>query len=336
MGVPGFLLPLTILLEFANHSILTRIIALQLISGLDFEGELRIMLALGACKFLRLALQLGYTACNLLGLIVAPSGKLLQVSDAAHRESLLRELPIEDIWGVGWRMAPKLRDKGISTAWQLISATDAWLRQQFTITGMRMIDELRGEARIPFGDKHATRKSIMRSRSFGHRVRDYHQLESAIATFAAQAAARLRSQDSVARHIAVFLSANRHTEGQTRVYLETLVTLDEPSADTARIIAAALTGLEQIYDDQFAYQKAGVTLVGIMPREAWQLSMFSDETRRDERTSLMASIDQLNKRYGHVIFHASEKLTDDSWRSKHELRSPRYTTSWADVPRLCA
>lgn len=258
------------------------------------------------------------------------------VSDAAHRESLLRELPIEDIWGVGWRMAPKLRDKGISTAWQLISATDAWLRQQFTITGMRMIDELRGEARIPFGDKHATRKSIMRSRSFGHRVRDYHQLESAIATFAAQAAARLRSQDSVARHIAVFLSANRHTEGQTRVYLETLVTLDEPSADTARIIAAALTGLEQIYDDQFAYQKAGVTLVGIIPREAWQLSMFSDETRRDERTSLMASIDQLNKRYGHVIFHASEKLTDDSWRSKHELRSPRYTTSWADVPRLRA
>ena len=57
--------------------------------------------------------------------------------------------------------------------WQLVSAFRRRLRQQFTITGMRMVDELRGEVRIPFGDRHDTRKSIMRS-LFGHKVRDYH------------------------------------------------------------------------------------------------------------------------------------------------------------------
>lgn len=262
-------------------------------------------------------------------------GGVYVVDDDAHREQLLRELPIEDIWGVGWRTAPKLRDRGISTAWQLVSASDAWLRQQFTITGMNMVAELRGEPKIPFGDKHDARKSIMRSRSFGHKVRDYHQLESAMSTFAAQAAARLRAQDSVSRHVAVFLSANRYKEGQKRVYLSTLISLPEATADTARLIAGALQGLEQIYDEQFAYQKAGVTLVGIVPRERWQLSMLSGETRRDERADLMASIDQLNKRYGRVIYHASEKLSDTSWQSKHALRSPRYTTSWADIPVIC-
>ena len=63
--------------------------------------------------------------------------------------------------------------------------------------------------------------------------------------------------------------------------------------------------------------------------------MLSDETRRDERADLMASVDQLNKRYGRVIYHASEKLSDTSWQSKHTLRSPRYTTSWADIPVIC-
>ena len=259
-------------------------------------------------------------------------GGVYAVVDEIHRETLLRSLPIEDIWGVGWRTAPKLRDKGISTAWQLVSASDAWLRQQFTITGMRMVDELRGEVRIPFGDRHDTRKSIMRSRSFGHKVRDYHQLESAVATFAAQATARLRAQDSVARHVVITLSANRHVDGQQRVYLNTMVSLTEATCDTARFITAALEGLGSIYDDQFAYQKAGVTIVGIVPRDQWQLSMLSQETRRDERADLMAAIDQLNRRYGRVVYHASEKLSSDTWRSKHELRSPRYTTSWAELP----
>ncbi len=261
-------------------------------------------------------------------------GGVYAVSDDAHREKLLDELPIEDVWGIGWRMAPKLRDKGITKAGQLVIASDAWLRQQFNVTGMKMIEELRSNPQIPFGDKHDTRKQIMRSRSFGHKVRAYHQLESAISSFTAAAAVRLRSQGSVARQIVVFLSANRHIEGQKRVYLSTVVPLPEATADTARFISAALYGLSQIYDEQFAYQKAGVMIIGIMSQEQWQLSMLSDETRRDERMDLMRSIDTLNKRFGRVMYHASEKPSDTSWQSKHELRSPRYTTSWAEIPRL--
>lgn len=259
-------------------------------------------------------------------------GGVYEVSDDAHREALLRELPVESVWGIGWRLAPKLCDKGISTAWQLVSASDAWLRQQVTITGMRTVWELRGEPHIAFGDKYDARKSIMRSRMFGHKVREYHQLESAVATFTAQAAARLRQQDSVARQILVFLSADRHTPGHSRVYLSTTVLLSEASADSARLIAGALEGLEYIYDDQFAYQKTGVTLLGIVPRDKWQLSMLSSEDRRDERTDLMYAVDRLNQRYGNVIYHAAERPLGASWRSKRERRSPRYTTQWGELP----
>ncbi len=256
------------------------------------------------------------------------------VIDEASRVEMLSGLPVEDIWGVGWRTAPKLHNVGISNALQLITMSDGWIKQQFNIVGQKMIDELRGAARIPFGDKHDQRKQIMRSRSFGHKVRAYHVLESAIASFAAQTAVKLRAQDSVARHIVVFLSANRHTKDQQRVYLSTVVVLPEASSDTARIVTAALQGLEDIYDDQFAYQKGGVILHDLVDRHDWQISMFSEENRRDERTQLMASIDALNSKYGKVMYHAAEREKKNTWHSKQELRSPRYTTSWADLPSL--
>lgn len=254
------------------------------------------------------------------------------IDDEQTRKTLLKDLPIESLWGIGRRLAPKLRDRGVSKASQLVEASDVWLEQQFTITGMNMVHELRGEPRLQFGDKHEARKTIMRSRSFGYNVRAYHQLESAIATFAAQAAVRLRSQDTVAKGIAVFLMTNKHALNQRRV--STLVTFDEATSDTAKIISNATKGLEDIYDSEFAYQKAGVVLLGINSVDAWQLSLISGEARRDERLDLMKSMDMLNKRYGNVIWHASEKPKDANWHSKHKLRSPHYTTSWAELPKL--
>ena len=60
--------------------------------------------------------------------------------------------------------------------------------------------------------------------------------------------------------------------------------------------------------------KSRVTIVGIVPRDQWQLHVVQ-ETRRDERADLMAAIDQLNRRYGRVVYHASEKLSSGTWRS---------------------
>lgn len=88
------------------------------------------------------------------------------VENDTSRTTLLDNLPVEDIWGVGWRTAPKLKNMGITTALQLISMPAIWIKKQFNIVGQRMIDELNGQPRIPFGDKHEQRKQIMRSRSF--------------------------------------------------------------------------------------------------------------------------------------------------------------------------
>lgn len=254
-------------------------------------------------------------------------------SDQERRE-MLRGLPIEDLWGIGRRLAPKLRDKGVSKALALIESPDAWLHQQFNVTGMKMVDELRGIPRIPFGDSSDQRKSIMRSRSFGHAVRAYYQVESAIATFAAQAAARLRAQDSVCRGIVVYLDSGKNAHRE-RVYASQLVSLSEATADTGTLITAALSGLLGVYDVEGIYRKAGVILVNIQSNEAWQLALLGGDSKRDDKVQLMAAMDQLNTRYGKgTIWHASEAHQHADWRSRRKQMSPRYTTQFAELPIL--
>ena len=258
-------------------------------------------------------------------------GGVYVVSDDATRETMLASLPVEDIWGVGWRTAPKLRDRGVSTALQLVTASDAWLRQQLNITGIKMSDELRGVSRLEFGDKHTQRKSIMVSRAFGHRVRQYHQLESALANFTARAAARLRGQGSVCTKVVVYLTTGRYSE-QVRSVSRS-VKLAEPTGDTSALLTISLALLEGLYDPDFSYTKVAVTLLDIVDISDWQLSFMLPATEREQSVRLMASVDSINKRFGQgTVWHAVEDKSGAAWHSKHALRSPRYTTSWAELP----
>ena len=256
------------------------------------------------------------------------------IEDEVTKRELLAGLPVGEVWGIGRRLGPKLQEKGISNALQLTDASDKWLEQQFTITGMRTVDELRGQARIAFGDKKDQRATIMRSRSFGHRVRDYFQLESAVATFASQAAATLRSQGSVCSGVVTFISTGIRPSEQRR-YASQFVSLTEASGDSGRLITAALEGLNAIYDPEFAYQKAGVTLVGIADIAAWQLSLTGEDDQREKKVDLMREVDKLNARYGKgTVWQGTEARSKASWQSKSESRSPRYTTQLHELPIL--
>ncbi len=257
------------------------------------------------------------------------------VIDSEHsRREMLGELPIEDVWGIGRRIAPKLQDMGVSNTLQLVDASDQWLARQFNVTGLRMIDELRGQPRLPFGDKSTQRKTIMRSRSFGHKIRSISQLEGAVATFAAQAAAKLRAQESVCRELRVILHA---VDGATKKkhFISKTIQLPESTGNTGVILSAAIDVLGQIYDDAYSYRKAGVVLSSIVDVADWQLSMFSRPSSRERGVRLMNTVDAINRRFGSgTVWHAREARAHAQWRSKRERQSPRYTTRFSELPKL--
>lgn len=257
------------------------------------------------------------------------------VDSESARERLLRALPVGDVWGVGRRLRPALENKGISSAWQLANLTPEQAEQLFrNRTREAMVAELKGEPRLEFGDKHDQRKSIMRSRMFGQRLHAYHQLESAVASFAAQAALRLRSQGSITGTIVTFATSGKHAEKP--FFGSAAVTLPEASASNSIIVPAALQALEKIYHDEVPYQKAGVILLDIRPEEQWQMALVDGDEQRDRHKELSRVVDGIRRRYGDVIWHAVEKPKEIMWHSQRNLRSPRYTSSWAEIPAVSA
>lgn len=259
---------------------------------------------------------------------VEVGGAFSVADDDTARETLLKWLPVSDVWGVGWRTAPKLHGRGIRTAYDLVQVSDTWAREQLSIRGVRTIKELQGGTCYFLDDTSEPQQSILRSRSFGHNVRNYYELEGAVATFASRAAARLRQQNEVAGAVMTFLYTGKHAEvhaGGSHV-----VNLHPASADTGTIISGALKALEQVYDPDFAYKKAGIALLDL--RSVQQLAFDSDPADMDRRATLMRTIDDINKRFStRLVRHASEHIESNAWHSKRELRSQAYTTNWREL-----
>ena len=118
-------------------------------------------------------------------------------SDLYHK--VLDEAKIEHVWGVGWRLGPKLRSEGMATAADLSNLRLQRARQLMGVRGEQMVRELKGETCFGLQLLDAKPKSIARTRTFGEDTSEFHVIESALASFATQAAYRLRASDQVTR-----------------------------------------------------------------------------------------------------------------------------------------
>lgn len=262
-----------------------------------------------------------------------PDQNITDQQAATRHQQLLSWLPVGDVWGIGWRTAPKLHQRGISTAHDLVQVSDSWAQKQLSIRGLKTVKELQGEPYLEI-EHEEPQQSIARTRSFGHTVRNYHELEGAVATFTAQAAAKLREQDEVASGVVVFLrTSHKSTEYRGG---SIAIPLLQPNADTGSLIEAALQALEQIYDPDFGYKKAGVILVGLKSTQSWQLSLLQGTPEDlDRQAHLMQTVDQINQRHGtRLVRHANEFAGNQAWKSKRQRQSPAYTTDWAAIPHV--
>jgi DNA polymerase V len=244
----------------------------------------------------------------------------------------LEKTPIEDVWGIGWRLAPRMRAEGVSTAGQLAELRPKRAQQLMGIRGRQLIAELNGTSCYPMEFEHQPPKSIARTRTFGEDTHEAAVVESAIASFAAQAAFRLRRSGQLTRRASLFAATNRHKPGYRRWTREIVYRV--PTADTGRLASDLTTLLRDFYNPQMSYHRAGVLLYDFVPGNQLQTDLLGhvDVAAHDRAGARMAAIDQLNERYGRTtIRYAAEDLAG-AWKPKYQLRSPRYTTCLDELP----
>lgn len=254
-----------------------------------------------------------------------------------NRLKILKWLPVEDVWGVGRRLAPRLRDRGVRSAYDLTQVSEAWALDTMTIRGLKTIRELKGESSIPLeqNEVNARQKSISATRSFGRTVRAPYELESAVANFAARIAASLRRKNQVAGEVVIFLRSRANDTRQHNPSIN--VKLPFAASDTSILTAAVVKGLDQIIKEGHGYKRAGLVVHRLLPADAAQLPIIDTpsekEINRSER--LMAVMDEINKRWGKgSLATAREAVGRSSWQSKKENKSPAYSTSWSEIPKI--
>ena len=247
----------------------------------------------------------------------------------------MSETEVDEVWGIGRRIAKKLKAQNIQSVFDLLQTSPQAMRQQFGVVMERLCYELRGVSCLKLEEVAPAKQQIIASRSFGKLVTSQTELAQSVATHAARAAEKLRGQDSVTGALTVFIQTNPFKQNEPQHHQSITIPLADATDNTLTLTNAALAGLRQIYQPRFRYKKAGVILNLISDKPTIQQSLFEDVQSKGKSASLMKAVDAINTRFGNAVIRsaaAGTNNTKQAWQMRSNNRSPNYTTSWDELP----
>ena len=253
--------------------------------------------------------------------------------NAPATKEILQAMEIGDVWGVGRRLAPKLKVAGIRTAWDL-----ACLEPKnpalglLNSTGRQLVNELKGWSSLQETAKEAA-KTMAHTRSFGEAITEFGDLRSALGSFADSLASKLRRQSLVAGHVSVFVRyrderAERYGKA---IYAERTVA---PTSDVFALEAVVQSMAAEIFTPGLRYKKAGVIVSSLSSADRYQIPLYTESEALAKSDSLMKAIDQVNEKTSLHLQSAVALLGNQQWKGKRQKLSPYDHASWQTIPSV--
>ena len=244
----------------------------------------------------------------------------------------LETIAIEDVWGIGRKLARWCRLRGISNARLLRDMPSGELRAKCGVVGLRLQQELRGHACLPLELAPAPKQETCVSRSFSRPVTTVDELRQAIATYVVRAAEKLRKQQQRAASLTIYTRTSPFIPG---FYSQAASTrLDLPSNDTAVLLQAALPLVGHIFRPNRQLAKAGVLMQHLQSNDILQTHLMvpMSEEQQQKRDCLMQTIDRINRRYGRGTLQWAGCGLHPSWLMRRGQLSRAATTRLSDLP----
>lgn len=254
------------------------------------------------------------------------------IDDESKREKALSLTPVEEVWGVGRRLAPKLHAAGVSTALDFVSRPEQWVRENYMLPGVRTWMELRGTVCVE-ADAESSRKSICTSRSFADMLESEDEIAMKISDFAARCARKLREEGTAAGDVTAFLYTNRFRQDLAQYFPSATIRLQTAASNTYEIVSAALRAFHMIFRQGYRYKKAGVIVGNIVPADAVQPVLFEfDPAMRARNDAISRIMDKINSRGNASLLRlASQKSGHYADDIRREHCSRRYSTSFDEL-----
>ncbi len=209
---------------------------------------------------------------------------------AAEVPKVLEKLPVEELWGIGSKLAEHLRKMGIATCGQLGQMPVENLRQRFGIIGETLSAMGRGEYYSEVLPYYHQREY----KSMGHQITldqdtaDPETIKRTILQLSEQVARRLRQNGYWGRTVTLTLrDADFNTVARQK-------TLAHYINDGKEIYQAALALWPTLPLKRPDLRLVGVSASSLI-QKLHQLSLFPPQRRREK---LLAAMDAVNDRYG--------------------------------------
>jgi len=316
------------------YSIDEAFLALGNISGMDLEQHVA-MISRNVMRDTGLSITVGVGPTMALAKLANKASKKMKrnylVLDTANKvNQIVKDFPIEDVWGIGRQYYEKLKELDVITAGDFRALKPDLVRQLMTVQGWRLHQELWGKPCNVIKDVADRSKGIESSQSFNTYQTELEKIEEAAAMHAATVALKLRQQQSMALALTIYLRTNKHNVSHDQHYPSITVKVPFATNSTQQLTAICVQALRAIYQPGYNYLKTGVRATGIIPAGEIQFNLFDtyDNSRQQALSGLM---DDINARYGRGILRVAAEGYNKTWKMKQDFLSKQYTTNWNDI-----
>jgi DNA polymerase V len=258
-----------------------------------------------------------------------PSGTF--ILNESEEKNILKDIPVSEIWGIGYKKALLLNRYGIRSAYDLTLKNDIWIKKQLTITGYATVSELRGKTMVNIDNPPL--KSTCSGITFSKVRTEYDELEEAIACHCTNIANKLIENGMNCQMISINLFTNRFL--QDYIAPSAIIKLNEPTNYIPTLVKAGLSVLKKIYKPA-NYKGCRVWATELSASDSRQMQLFlsdDDQAKIAKQDKLSLIVNDITQIYGRksLTCAATNKMTKNDLMSRENL-SPCYTTKWSELP----
>ena len=258
------------------------------------------------------------------------TGGIYIIRNNHQSEALIRNTPIEKVWGIGRQYAKLLQQNKVFTAYDFTMLDDNWLRTKMKVIGLRIKRELLGESCIRLELIIPPKKAIATTRAFGKKTSEIKFITEAVSTYAVRCAEKLRKQKSAANLLTVFIHTDPFNPNEPQINKSKTITLPVATSSNMELVKYARFCLNEIFLPGFRYKKAGVIVDGLQNESSVQQNIF-DKTDRKRQLDLLKVVDKLNLEFGRDKVKLAVQGDGKEWKLRQEKLSKRYTTNWNEI-----
>lgn len=259
----------------------------------------------------------------------SPQGVFSLISPEA-RARLLKDYPIDEVWGIGRGYAERLKRLSVFTAADFAAQESLLIRRHMGVVGERILWEINGISCLGL-EEASPKQSITCSRSFGRVIFEEEELAQALTTFINTAGAKLRKEGSCAKALCVFLETQIEPQNPGRRHWSLTVPFVHPTQDTGEMIAAGKRCVKRLFRPKERYKKCGVILLDLMPAKSVVPDLFW-QGLSPKRQAMMAVFDDINARFGKNTLFFGAMGTNPQWKMRSDRKSAHNSTSWQHLP----